>query len=164
MNTTIDWSKVIPIKMMNGEDDEDSLLLQQMLTEAENYLRSYRWCREIKDTFWGIGIGGVVAVFLFHIKPELPCTDDYVWVIVGDIPPLYITVDDAPNPACALKGYIGAMKAWATAAMKGDTVEDLAPVYAAATKKNGIALKKRLEFLDREILVNYKADLNSVKI
>ena len=163
MNIAIDWSKVIPIKLMKGEDDEDSLLLQQMLTEAESYLRSYRWCHEIKETFWGMGIGGVFAVFLFHIKPELPCADDYVWVIVGDIPPLYITIDDAPNPACALNGYIGAMEEWATAAIKENSVENLVLVSVAATIENGIALKKRLAFLEREILVNYKSDLDIVK-
>jgi hypothetical protein len=42
-----------------------------------------------------------VVVFLFEIIPSREDVDDKVWLIVGDLPPAYITAEDAPNPAAA---------------------------------------------------------------
>lgn len=155
----IDYSKVVPISEMSGDDEEDTDLLRSMLTEAERYIISQKWCNKILEQFFGLGVGGVVAVFLFHIKPSGKNIDEYIWVIVGDLPPLYITVDVAPNPACALDAYIGTMEDWANAAIEGKDVNRLVPINACPTKKNGKALKKRLDFLDKKILSLYQEDL-----
>jgi hypothetical protein len=156
----IDFSKVVPTPAMKGDDDEDSSLLREMLLEAERYLNKLKWCARINESYFGIGIGGIVAVFLFRITPCHNGVDDFVWVIVGDIPPLYITVDNAPNPACALDAYLGAMSEWAEAAISGKSISALPPVYADPTPENGRKLKGRLEFIDKELLSPYRSDLS----
>lgn len=149
----------MPIAEMTGDDDNDTNLLKLMATEAEQFLESFKWHRGILDGYFGLGVGGVAAVFLFHIKPADTVVDDYVWIVVGDIPPLYVTIEDAPNPACALDAYIGAMEEWADAALAGRSVLNLVPVDAEPSQENGAALKKRLDFLDKEILSAYRDDL-----
>ena len=154
-----DFNKVVPISEMSGGDAEDSILLESMAAEAETYLTSHKWCIEVLDRFFGLGVGGIVAVFLFHIKPSREEVDDYVWIIVGDLPPLYLTFDDAPNPARALNVYVSVMMEWAEAAIAGEDVSELPPVNAKPSRINGQALRRRLEFLQTDILRFYKDDL-----
>lgn len=103
---------------------------------------------------------GIIGIFLFRFVPNREDVDEWVWVIVGDLPPAYLTLDECPNPGTALDGYIGAMEAWVAAAEKECSVADLIPVNVPATPENAIKLRSRLEFLDKEILhKHYENDL-----
>ena len=139
-----------------GPDATDFGLFEQ---EARDYLEYFDWCLEIVDAYVGIFFAGVVGIFLFRILPSRSDVDEWVWVVVGDIPPAYITCEDAPNAACALDGYIGAMTEWVEAASSGKSVTDLIPVNVPATPENAEALKRRLEFLDEKILSSFQDDL-----
>ena len=156
----IDFSKVIPISKMVGETDDETEELKLYLCEAESEINYYSWHDGIISKYFGMGIGGVFAVFLFEIQPNQKEVDNYLWVIVGDLPPAYITCEEAPNPACALDGYIGAMEEWVDAAKTERSVENLIPVNVPATPENGVMLEKRLRFLDENILNKYKSDLS----
>ena len=159
MNRKVNVNELTPATRMHGDDEEDTLLLNGMLKEAERYLHGFAWCKEIQESYFGLGVGGIVGVFLFRIVPARDDVDDWVWVIVGDLPPAYITVDDAPNAACALDGYIGAMTKWVEAVLAGASVERLIPVNAPATRESALALRVRLAFLDENILKHYSQDL-----
>jgi hypothetical protein len=159
MSASLDLSKVVPSVQLAGDDEEDTRLLRKMLRDAEDYLEAYKWCAGIVESYFGIGVGGVVAVFLFKIVPAGYDVDEWIWVIAGDLPPAYITTESAPNPACALDGYIGAMEEWVEAVRSGKPISDLIPVNAPATSEFAGALETRLKFLDREILSHYKDDL-----
>lgn len=162
MINSIDFTKVVPASDLKGDDEEDTRLLNAMLEEAENYiLAQKKWCGGIKSKYFGLGVGEVVAVFLFEIIPKKQNVDDYVWIIVGDLPPLYITTENAPNPACALDAYLGAMEKWVDFAIHGkyDKKCHPVPVEAEPTKENGELLKKRIKFIDEEILNSYREDL-----
>ena len=159
MEIRFDMSKVVPVAEMRGDDDEDTLLLRKSLTEAEEFLADFQWCDGILESYFGIGVGGIFAVFLFRIAHSRPDVDDWVWVVVGDLPPAYITCDQAPNPATALNGYIGAMREWAEAAMAGKDVAELIPVTAAATPEHGRMLSSRLDFLSEFLETNHQDGL-----
>jgi len=109
---------------MKGEDEEETTQLKEMLRQATSYLMSFSWCSGIRESYIGIGIGGVVAAFLFRIQPSREDVDEWVWIIVGDLPAAYITAENAPNPATALDGYIGAMQEWVDAVKQGKSVKD----------------------------------------
>jgi hypothetical protein len=157
---SIDFTKVVPASQLTGDDEEDTSLLKGILGEAEEYiLAQQKWCPSIKNAYFGFGIGRVVAVFLFEIIPKSQNVDDYVWVIVGDLSPLYITTEDAPNPACALNEYLGAMEKWVDFALNGKIDEKCPPVEAEPTKEHGEMLKQRIKFIDEEILSAYQEDL-----
>ncbi|MCP4401560.1 MAG: hypothetical protein GY801_30210 [bacterium] len=160
MKYFLDMEKVVPVSEMIGDDEEDTELLQAMLVEAKNYLQHQIWVENIHECYFGLGVGKIVAVFLFHILPTHPDVQDFLWVIVGDIPPLYIAVEDTPNPVCALDAYIGAMEEWVQAVTAGKSLEELSPVNAAPTLENVSALKSRLAFIDKEILALYQEDLH----
>jgi hypothetical protein len=157
----VDLSKVVPTATIKGDAEGEPRLLREMRDEAVNYLTSFGWCRLIVDSYFGLGVGGVVAVFLFRIEPAGDDVDEWVWVVVGDVPPAYIAVEDAPNPATALDAYIGAMQEWVDAARAGGSVAELIPVNVPPTVENAERLSRRLQFIDEEILPQYARDLEA---
>ncbi|MEO3683358.1 hypothetical protein ABHN84_13790 [Shewanella vesiculosa] len=157
----IDFSKVIPVSDMKGQSDRETEELNAYLVEAIEEVDFYTWHDGILKSYFGLGIGGIYAVFLFEVAANREDVDNFIWVVVGDLLTAYITSECAPNPACALDGYIGAMEEWVEAALTGKSVKDLIPVNTLPTIANGKSLKTRLEFLDQNVLVNYQPDLES---
>ena len=155
----IQFEKLIPISEITGEDKEDRHLILNSLAEARDYIKSYKWCEQVTEEYLGIGIGGVVSVFLFKIVPKLVGVDEYIWVITGDLPPAYITCEDAPNAACALDGYIGAMEEWVETIQDNKSVGNLIPVNTPPTNEYASMLESRLKFLTEEILSSHEKDL-----
>jgi hypothetical protein len=155
-----DLSKVerlTPEKLM-GDSAES---VRQFLGEARGFLQFYKWCEEIREEYVGIFIDGVIGVFLFRITPSSVDVDEWIWVVVGDVPPAYLTCDQCPNPASALDGYIGAMREWVDAARKSKSVAELIPVDVPATPANAEMLSKRLSFLNDRVLSDYRQDLSA---
>ena len=157
----MDMTKVIPAVDMRGDDDEDTALLRDMLEGAKRYLTSFKWCGGIEASYFGLGVGKVIAVFFFRIRPAKQDVDTELWVVVGDVPPAYLVTDQAPNPACALKMYIDLMGEWVTAVREGRPVDELIPVNVAPTVEWADKLDSRLVFLEKEILSQYPEDLSA---
>jgi hypothetical protein len=155
----VDFSKLAAVDEMKGDSREDTRLLRGMLADAQSYLERQRWCARITERYFGLGVGGIIAVFLFRIVPSGPAADDLVWVIVGDVPSLYVSTDEAPNAAAALDGYLGAMEAWVKAVKHGEPVDDLAPVGVEPTLEMAAMLESRVNFIDKQVLARYSADL-----
>jgi hypothetical protein len=103
---------VVPVELMTGEDEEDTAFLRGMSQDAEAYLRSFSWCKEVQGSFFGGGVGGIIAVFLFNIRPARPEVSSWIWIIVGDIPSAYLPLEDAPSPAEIFKTYLRGMSKW----------------------------------------------------
>lgn len=139
--------------------EEDQASLDALYDEARHFLDFYDWCEHITESYVGMFYPGIVGVFLFRIETGREDVDNWIWAIVGDLPPAYITCDESPNPATALDAYIGAMSEWVQAAKNGESVADLIPVNVPATLENATMLESRLKFLDEKILTKHQADL-----
>jgi hypothetical protein len=161
VGATVDFQKVVEWKKYFQTRVEGREEMESLCKEAKNFLEYYDWCGEILETYMGMLYLGVVGVFLFKIAPTKKDVDEWIWVIVGDLPSAYLTVDECPNPATALDGYVGAMEEWVEAAQSGDSVAGLIPVNVAATKENAKNLKIRLSLLEKNILSEYKEDLKA---
>ena len=165
----IDRTKLTPCEEVRGDDDEDTELLREMVGRACSYLSSFEWCAAIKDCRVGnVAIGGIVAVVLFEIEPAGDGVDSTLWVVVGDLPPAYLVIDDAPNAACALEGYVLEMRRWVNAVRAGEPVDDLIPVETSGgseplepTPEVADHLSGRLDYLEREILSGHADDLEA---
>jgi len=153
--------KVTPVATYSAEDAEDRRRFEEMTDEARSFIESFDWCDGIREGYIGIAVPGVVGVYLFKISPNDPEVDKWIWVVVGDLPPAYLTTDDAPNPSTALDAYIGAMEDWVAAAKKGEATDHLIPVDVPPDQEHAEMLESRLNFLDHEVLADYKEDLRS---
>ena len=139
-------SDVVPIGNMQGDDDTCLLNLQHQ--EARQYLRSHKWCFGIGEEYFGIGIGGIVAVFLMQLEPRATGVDEWLWIVAGDIPSAYLVLDELPNPTAALEAYIGLMRDWEVLAAQDKTSPDVFPVSAAPNPENALALRGRLDLIE----------------
>lgn len=91
---SIDFSKLTPIEDMFGGDFEETQQLTVLFEEAELYLSSFNWCQGIKSVYFGLGVSGIIGIFLFEILPSESSVDRYFWVVAGDTPPAHLpTVD-----------------------------------------------------------------------
>lgn len=149
---TIDISKMTSAQNLKGDSDEDTNLLQQMSTQAGQFLTSQKWCDTVDRQYLAYGIGGIVGVFLCYISSPLKDVDSCLWVIVGDLPPAYIVTEDNPTGADALAAYIEEMNEWVEAVRNGTSVEDLIPVNVSPTSKFAEELRNRLDFLRTRVL------------
>jgi hypothetical protein len=151
-------SKVTPADRLRGDSPRDTALLARMLPQARAYIEQFSWCDAIAEEYFGLGVGGVVAVFLFKIVPAQKKVDNWLWVVVGDLPPAYLVTDDAPEPVSALKAYVEEMTEWIDAVEAGDPLDEIIPVNAEATLENAGELKKRLQFLTKTIIPKFATD------
>jgi len=147
---------VIPLTEMIGIDQEETSLLQSMASEAEAYLNSFSWCRSVQARYFGAGIGGVVGVFFFQIRPSRLDVDIWLWVIVGDLPAAYLVVDECKTPSEALTAYIWEMKRWVKLAEKGKSSPHVIPVNVPMTREWAKQLGSRLRFLEFNVLPSFK--------
>ena len=143
---------VVPISQMVGDEEEETRLLRELSEEARTYLSSFPWCKAITDLYFGDGIGGIIGIFFAHIEPTQPDIDEWLWVIVGDLPPAYLVTDLCCTPKQAAEGYIEEMRKWVAAAKAGRTSEEIIPVNVPATPEWATALEKRLDTLEFEVL------------
>ena len=147
-----DFNTLVPTTRMQGESRRETKELRSMLAKAREYISSFNWCPDIAETYLGIGIGGVVAVFLFQFTQKINGTDGTLWVVVGDVPSAYMVTDQAPDARAALGVYCDLMEAWAKAVIEGKPTSNAYPVEAEPTTENAASLLSRIEFLRGRIL------------
>ena len=155
----VDESKISSIESMFGEDDEETRQFRVLYDKAVKFITAFAWHGKIERAYFGLGAADIVGVFLFELIPASASVDRFLWVVIGDLPPAYLVTDDTPNPACALDAYIREMRKWLEAVKLGEPTADLVPVNAPPTVENANDLENRLEFLEKEILGNYRGDL-----
>jgi hypothetical protein len=149
----IDTSSFQDESEITGDDPEDTELLREMAAEARAYIEDYEWCPPIKSVHLALGIGGVVAAFLYQFDEAIDDTDDdALWIIVGDLPSAYVIVEPGDDGDAALSRYCGLMEDWAFNVLKGNSLEESFPVAAEATHENAEMLNQRIAFLRTEIL------------
>src|SRR5262249_1121396 len=134
----------------------------------ERFLQAQKWCKSIVNGFFDRGWAEVLAVFFFEVDPGTSNADHYVWIIVGDIPPAYLCVDDCPNGATAIEAYVNEMHYWIEAVRKGRPSGDLIPVVnresftiVPPTVEFAEMLSTRLSFIIEEILTLYPDELTN---
>lgn len=149
---------VVPIDQMQGEEPEDTVMLRSMAAQAIEFITSFAWCESIEAVYFGAGIGKIVAIFFFLIRPNPPCTDPALWVVVGDFPSAYLVTDVAKTPSEALSAYIYEMKRWVELAKKGRSSRDVIPVNVPRNPKWAKQLGGRLKFLEQNVLPLFRDD------
>lgn len=109
---------------------EDIREIVACFDQAERYLSSMRWCGGIVETrllgAWPPGF----CVFLCEIVP-LEDADPALWVIVGDVPPLYLDTERLRSVEAALETYAAYLEDWNDAMRKPELLDVLPPLLAS---------------------------------
>jgi hypothetical protein len=125
--------------------------LSELENAALNYIRSFSWSGEVLALFRGVHVAGILGIFLVRLRPSAAGVDEWLWLVVGDVPPAYLVAEGNPTPASALEGYIREMRRWVQAARSGEPVDDLIPVNTPPTPDFADMLERRLDSLERAI-------------
>jgi hypothetical protein len=112
-------SELVPSSQIKGDDEQDTTLLRKMSEAASQYISTFPWCAAVHNSYFGGGVGGIFAVFFFHIRPSRPEVDPWIWIVVGDIPPAYIPLSDSESPADVFRSYMRGMTRWVEMARNG---------------------------------------------
>ncbi|MBB5058498.1 hypothetical protein HDF16_003212 [Granulicella aggregans] len=136
---------------MRAEDEEEQALLHALFEKAKQFLISHEWCFGVGEAYFGDGIGGVIGIFLLELAPVSDNVDQWLWVIVGDIPSAYLVVDECPTPVEALETYIELMREWVALAYEGKASPEVFPVVAAPTPEHAEMLDGRLKTFENWI-------------
>jgi len=141
----------VPIELLRGEDEQDTKLLHEMAKDAVEYAQSFEWCVELHDQYFGDGVSGVVALFLFRITIRGFDTPEWVWIIVGDLPSVYLEFDGFPTPRAALLRYIEGLEEWLEASPEERASGDVIPIkvlqepeFIEMLKGRGAALRSSI--------------------
>jgi polyhydroxyalkanoate synthesis regulator protein len=149
---------VVPTDKMMGDEPEDTALLVKLRDSASNYLLSFPWCVSIVETYYGDGVGGIVGVFLFRLLSARADIDEWLWVVVGDLPPAYFVTDDLKSPYEVLEAYIMHRSRWVKFAMEGTAPPgDVMPIEEVPPTPDWAKdLQSRLDTLREHILPSFR--------
>ena len=138
-------------------DIKETKAVLTLYERAKEYLESFSWCKSIVNCWFDkdFCIYDKIGVFLFEIEPLNKDVDDYIWIIVGDLPSVYLD-KSVLTPNDALITYCDLMEDWANCIKNDSDISECYPVLTEPTKKNGELLNKRIEFIRREIIMTKK--------
>lgn len=135
--------------------------VKALAARAASFLTSQTWCTRILGGRLGWATAGVLGVFQFDVESSRAGVDTSLWVIVGDLPPAYLVLDEAPTWHEALEGYVEEMQGWVDAIRAGTSLDDVIPVDVPGTRANADLLATRLAFIRDEILAADSSNLES---
>ena len=141
-------SALVPSGRIVGDDSQDTELLRRMFQDARRYISSFSWCESVLDSYFGGGVGGIFAVFFFHIRRNRTDVDPWIWIVVGDVPPAYLPLSDCESPAEVFRTYVQGMSRWVEFARKASpgaaSPPDVPPVELPATPEWAEKLHQKL--------------------
>lgn len=122
--------------------------------DAKNYIEDFDWCVSTKKCWYDKdhGIYEKIGIFLFEIEPINNTVDDFIWVIVGDLPSVYLD-NSITTGEEALKTYCELMQEWADNVKNGKSLDECYPVPVDPTTENAALLSNRISFIRRELLM-----------
>lgn len=133
----------------NTEEEVETINLSK---EAESFLLSHGWCDSIIEGWLAESWGYILCVFLFKIESENTEVDDYVWIVVGDIPSAYIDIESAEDSDDVLQCYVDIMSDWVECIETNKSVEDCYPIEVPPTLEYASMLKSRLKIISEELI------------
>lgn len=150
---------------IHGDDEQDTVLLRKMWEHAREYISSFSWCEAVLDSYFGGGVGGIFAVYFFHIRPSRSDIDPWIWVAVGEVPAAYLPVTDCESPAEVFATYLRGMNKWVELArlgQAGTSDQGIPPVNVPATPEWAEKLSQRLQLLTLVVKPFFESESDTV--
>ena len=95
-----------------------------------------------------------MCIFLFKIDNIASIDDNYLWVIVGDLPPMYLDIHGPKTTKEALEDYVKLAEDWIEHVKFGNSIKDCYPFRAEPSLEMALLLEKRTSFIKSELINN----------
>jgi hypothetical protein len=126
----------------------------KMHQKACLYINDFAWCREVKDSTLYLNLGSTLCVFLLEIDNAASNEDNFLWIMVGDIPSMYLDVYGAKTTIEVLSRYNALAKDWIFNVEHRLSVNDCYPFDTESTMEMAYMLKKRVDVIEKTIIPN----------
>jgi hypothetical protein len=123
-----------------------------LIEESKQFLSSYSWCYHIKDGWLFTNLGKVLCVFLYEIDNSHSLEDNFLWVVVGDLPPIYLDTYNVLSNRDALEVYVEIVNDWIYHVETNQSLEKCFPLASDHSSESLQKLKKRTDLLQNAIL------------
>jgi hypothetical protein len=127
--------------------------------EAESFLNEFAWWRTIFQSEIYINLGATLCVFLFQIDNVASKEDSNLWVIVGDIPPMYLDTHGPQTTKQVVSDYVRLADEWITNVKARQSTKQCFPFKAEPTIEMATLLESRTSFM-KEILIDNIDDIS----
>ena len=143
----------INVELINRELDyyEEVMALHQ---EAVAYLKSFRWCKEINRSHLYTNLGTVFCIFLFDLDNSASTKDNLLWVVVGDIPPMYLDTFGPRTTVEVVEDYVRLAEDWIGQVKIGESLDRCYPFKANATVQMAKLLERKISFMKNTLVAN----------
>lgn len=121
--------------------------VSKLLIESENYLQGHHWCTKIHKRWLFINLGKVLCIFLYEIENDQSPEDNLLWVVTGDLPPMYLDTINATTTHEVVSGYVNLVQDWIEHAEKDLPMDDCYPLESGTSTESIGMLKKRIDML-----------------
>ncbi|WPU92462.1 hypothetical protein SNE25_24345 [Mucilaginibacter sabulilitoris] len=122
--------------------------------EASLYLLAFAWCRKIVHSDVYLNLGSTLCIFVFQIENSASTDDNNLWVIVGDIPPMYLDTYGPQTTKHVLEDYIRLAEDWIDHVKDGKSINNCYPFKAEPTIEMATLLEKRVSFMKNTLIDN----------
>jgi len=126
----------------------------KMQKEADSYISDFAWCLSIVESSLYLNLGEKLCIFLYEINTSSSNGDRYFWVIVGDLPSMYLDVYGTKTTIEVLEDYVFLSKGWVSNVESGLSIDNCYPFDADPTMEMADMLKKRADFIEKTIIPN----------
>jgi len=126
----------------------------KMHDQASTYLKKFEWCKAIKNSTLYLNLGVTLCIFLFEIENLASKEDNFLWMMVGDIPPMYLDVYGSKTTVDVLERYTALAKDWISSIELGESIDDCYPFEAMPTIEMANLLKTRVNLIQNSIIPN----------
>ena len=123
-------------------------------SHATEYIKSYYWCKEIKGSSLYTNLGWVLCIFLFDIVNASSEEDNLLWLIVGDIPSMYLDVFGPKTTIQVLELYSALAEDWIKQIKSGGSIEECYPFKANPTTEMAELLQLKVNQIKNNLIPN----------
>lgn len=122
--------------------------------KAEKYLLSFDWCENIKDSALYVNLGKMFCIFLFEIGNSASKEDDFLWMVAGELPSMYLDVHGCKTIKEVVEGYVELAENWIKHVKTNKSVDECYPFNASPTLEMAELLEKRTSFIRNTLIEN----------
>jgi hypothetical protein len=120
--------------------------------ESKRYLIRQDWCQGVKNGWLFTNLGKVLCIFLFEVDNTQSPEDNLLWVIVGDLPPMYLDTNSVLDNREVIEVYIQLVIDWIDHLDSGKPLDECFPLEAERSAGSIQMLKERMTLLQYTIL------------
>lgn len=126
----------------------------KMQKAADDYISGFSCCLSITESSLYLNLGEKLCVFLYEINTSSSNGDRFFWIIVGDLPSMYLDIYGPKTTIEVLEDYVFLYKGWISNVESGFSVKECYPFNAEPILEMANMLKKRVDFIEDSIIPN----------